>query len=44
MVKWLRLIELDKIDAIIDGALNVAWNTICVKNRIGHEKIKIDKQ
>ena len=28
---WLRLIELDKIDTIIDEALNVVWNTICVK-------------
>ena len=40
---WLRLTDLDKIDAIIDEALNVVWNTICVKNRIYPEKIKIDK-
>ena len=40
---WLRLTDLDKIDAIIDEALNVVWNTICVKNRIDPEKIKIDK-
>ena len=40
---WLRLIELDKIDTIIDEALNVVWNTICVKNRIDPKKIKIDK-
>ena len=40
---WLRLTDLDKIDAIIDEALNVVWNTICAKNRIDPEKIKIDK-
>ena len=40
---WLRLIELNKIDAIIDEALNVVWNLICGKNRINPEKIKIDK-
>ena len=30
---WLRLIELDKIDTIIDEALNVVWNTIYVKKQ-----------
>ena len=40
---WLKLTKLDKIDAIIDEALNVVWNTICVKNRTDPEKIKIDK-
>ena len=25
---WLRLVELNKIDAIIDDALNVIWNMI----------------
>ena len=40
---WLRLVELDKIDAIIDEALNVLWNTICRENRISPEKINIDK-
>ena len=40
---WLRLVELNKIDAIIDEALNVVWNEICGKNRINPEKIKIDK-
>ena len=28
---WLRLIKLDNIDAIINEALNVVWNTLCVK-------------
>ena len=40
---WLRLVELEKIDAIIDEALNVAWNMICGENRISPEEIKIDK-
>ena len=40
---WLRLIKLDNIDAIINEALNVVWNTLCVKNRTDPEKIKIDK-
>ena len=40
---WFRLVELEKIDAIIDEALNVVWNMICGKNGIIPEKIKIDK-
>ena len=40
---WLRLVELEKIDAIIDEALNVVWNMICGENRICPEEIKIDK-
>ena len=40
---WLRLVELDKIDAIIDKALNAGWNEICGENRISPEKINIDK-
>ena len=40
---WLRLVELDKIDAVIDEALNVVWNMICGENRISPEEIKIDK-
>ena len=40
---WLRLVELDKIDAILDEALNVVWNAICGENRISPEKIRIDK-
>ena len=40
---WLRLVELEKIDAIIDEASNVVWNMICGENRISPEEIKIDK-
>ena len=40
---WLRLVELDKIDAIIDKALNAVWNEICGENRISPEKINTDK-
>ena len=40
---WLRLVELNKIDAIIDEALNVVRNEICGKNRISPEKIDTDK-
>ena len=42
-VSWLRLVELNKVDAIIDEALNVAGNEICGKNRISPEKINVDK-
>ena len=42
-VSWLRLVELNKIDAIIDEALNVLWNEIYGKNRISPEKMNIDK-
>ena len=40
---WFRLVELEKIDAIIDEALNVVWNMICGENRICPEEIQIDK-
>ena len=40
---WLRLVELEKIDVLIDEALNVVWNMICGENRICPEEIKIDK-
>ena len=40
---WLRLVELEKIDAVIDEALNVVWNMICGENRTCPEEIKIDK-
>ena len=40
---WLRLVELNKIDTIIDEALNVVWNGIYGENRINPEMIKIDK-
>ena len=40
---WLRLVELENIDAVIDEALNVVWNMNCGENRICSEEIKIDK-
>ena len=40
---WLRLAELNKIDAIIDDALNLIWNMIYKKTRISSNKINIDK-
>ena len=40
----LRLVELEKIDAVIDEALNAVWSMICGENRISPEEIKIDKQ
>ena len=39
----LRLVELNKIDAIIDEALNSVWKMFYGKNRINPEMIKIDK-
>ena len=38
---WLRLVELNKIDAITDDALNVVWNMICGKNST--KQINIDE-
>ena len=40
---WLRQVELEKIDAVLDEALNVVWNMIRGENRIRPEEIKIDK-
>ena len=40
---WLRLVELEKIDALIDEALNIVWNKIYGENRISLEEIKLDK-
>ena len=40
---WLRLVELNKIDAIIEEALNAVWKKFYGKNRINPEMIKIDK-
>ena len=41
---WLRLVELDKIDAIIEEAFNVVWKVLWEnKNRINLEMIEIDK-
>ena len=39
----LRLVELNKIDATIDEALNSVWKMFYGKNRINPEMIKIDK-
>ena len=38
---WLRLVQLNKIDAITDDALNVVWSMICGKNST--KQIKIDE-
>ena len=41
---WLRLVELDKIDAIIEEAFNVVWKVLWEnKSRINPETIEIDK-
>ena len=40
---WLRLVELNKIDAIIDEALNAVWKKFYRKNTANPEMIKIDK-
>ena len=40
---WLRLVELNKIDAIIDEALNAVWKKFYRKNRVNPEMIMIDK-
>ena len=39
---WLKLVELDKINVIIDEALNVIWKVL-YENRIIPEMITIDK-
>ena len=36
---WLRQVELNKIDVIIDDALNITWNMICKKKQ---NKLKKD--
>ena len=41
---WLRLVELDKIDAIIKEAFNIVWKVLYEnKNSITPEKVMIDK-
>ena len=40
---WLRLVELNKIDAIIDEELNAVWKKFYRKNRVNPEMIMIDK-
>ena len=41
---WLRLVELDKIDAMLEEVFNTVWKMLNKnKNRINPEKIMIDK-
>ena len=41
---WLRLVELNKIDVIIEEAIDVVWKALYVnKKRINPETIEIDK-
>ena len=40
---WLRLVELNKIDTILDDALNFVWYEIYGKNRKSSMIINIDK-
>ena len=40
---WLELAELEKINVIIDEALNAIRNMICGENRINSEEITSDK-
>ena len=41
---WLRLVKLDKIDAIIEEAFNIVWKVLWEnKNRINPETIEIEK-
>ena len=37
---WLRLVELDKIDAIIDEAIDIVWNTFYEKKKKKKKKNK----
>ena len=40
---WLRLVELNKINVLLDEALDYVWKIIYGKNREKHERINIDK-
>ena len=40
---WLRLVELNKINVLIDEALGYVWKTFYGKNREKHERISTDK-
>ena len=40
---WLRLVELNKINVLLDDSLDYMWKTIYCKNRDKHEKINIGK-
>ena len=40
---WLRLVALNKINVIIDEALNTVWKKFHGENRTNPETIEIDK-
>ena len=40
---WLRLVALNKINVIIDEALNAVWKKFHGENRANPETIEIDK-
>ena len=40
---WLRLVELNKINVLLDEVLDYVWKTFYDKNREKHERINIDK-
>ena len=40
---WLRLVELNKINTLLDESLGYIWKMIFLENREKHEKINIDK-
>ena len=40
---WLRLVELNKINMLLDKILDYVWKTLYDKNREKHERINIDK-
>ena len=40
---WLRLVELNKINALLDGSLEYVWRMVYDENSEKHEKIDIDK-
>ena len=40
---WLRLVELNKINTLLDKSLDYVWKMIYGENREKHEKINIDK-
>ena len=40
---WLRLVELNKINMLLDETLDYVWKTLYDENRENHERINIDK-
>ena len=40
---WLRLVELNKINVLLDEVLDYVWKTLYSKNREKNERINIDK-